>query len=226
MATMSWFLALLSFLFIAIIDGEKQWMFQSESKWDKEWSSGEWNYMDKVAVERSRIAVIAGVLVQMYSHPNASVLDIGCGEGPISDFLNQEQKSRYVGVDLSQIAIQNAKKLRGSPQKFVHAAAHQFHPKHSFDVVIFSEVLYYTEHEKVLTQYNGYLNPNGILIISFFHQGPQLYDRIFNYAATLFDKIDEVNVEGFTKKGLSTKSEKTAFQIVVYRKKPGEAAKS
>ena len=39
-------------------------MFQSEKKWDNEWSSGAWDYMESVAVERARIAVIGGVLVR------------------------------------------------------------------------------------------------------------------------------------------------------------------
>lgn len=194
-------------------------MFQSEAKWDREWKSGEWNYMEKVAVERSKNSIIGSVLVQMYSYPNASVLDIGCGEGPISDFLTDAQKARYVGVDLSQIAIQNARKLRPPPIKFVHAAAHRFHPQHTFDVIIFSDVLYYVEHEKVLQQYNGYLNPNGILIISIFHQSKQLYEHIFNFARSIFDKIDFMDISGQTKKGLSDKVELTSFHIEVYRKK-------
>ena len=43
---------------------DDRWMFQSEKKWDNEWSSGAWDYMESVAVERARIAVIGGVLVR------------------------------------------------------------------------------------------------------------------------------------------------------------------
>jgi 2-polyprenyl-3-methyl-5-hydroxy-6-metoxy-1,4-benzoquinol methylase len=201
---------------------ENQWLFQSEAKWDREWKSGEWNYLEKVAVERSRIAVIGGVLVQMYSSPNASVLDIGCGEGPIADFLTSSQKTKYVGVDISNEAIHNAKKLRPPPLKFVHATAHRFLPKNKFDVIIFSDVLYYVEYEKVLNQYIGYLNPDGIIIISIFFQADQKigrYENIFQYARTTMTKLDEMDVSGFTKKGKSTTLERTAFHIEVYRKK-------
>lgn len=200
---------------------EDQWLYQSESKWNKEWKSGAWTYMETVAVERSRIAVIGGVFVPMYANSNASVLDIGCGEGSISDFLTAQQKHKYVGVDLAKEAIIAAKKARGPPLKFVHAPAHQFTPQHKFDAVVFSDVLYYVEHEKVLKQYEGYLNPKGIIIISIFHQTEKLmYEKIFEFARQTFDKIDEIDVSGYTKKSQDGKSEKTAFHIEVYRIKP------
>lgn len=199
---------------------EDQWLFQSESKWDKEWKSGAWTYMETVAVERSRIAVVGGVMIPMYANPNASVLDIGCGEGSISDFLKDDQKSRYVGVDISKEAILAAKRARGPPMRFVHATAHLFKPMHKFDVVVFSDVLYYVEHEKVLKQYEGYLNPNGIVIISIFHQTDKLmYPHIFEYAAKVFDKLDEMDVSGYTRKHKDGPVEKTAFHVEVYRKK-------
>ena len=197
---------------------EDQWLFQSESKWNKEWKSGAWTYMETVAVERSRIAVIGGVFIPMFANANASVLDIGCGEGSISDFLPDSQKQKYVGVDIAKEAIIAAKKARGPPLKFVHATAHQFVPQHKFDAVVFSDVLYYVEHEKVLKQYEGYLNPRGIIIISIFHQSEALmYEAIFKFARETFDKVDEIDVSGFTKKSKDGKVEKTAFHIEVYR---------
>ncbi len=220
MLTLPFILMLLSIMGQLTL-AEDQWMFQSESKWNKEWKSGAWTYMETVAVERSRIAVIGGVFVPMYANHNASVLDIGCGEGSISDFLTEQQKHKYVGVDLAKEAIIAAKKARGPPLKFVHAAAHLFNPQHKFDAVVFSDVLYYTEHEKVLKQYETYLNDKGIIIISIFHQTEKLmYEKIFDFARQTFDKIDEIDVSGYTKKSKDGKLEKTAFHIEVYRIKP------
>lgn len=205
---------------LIVVESEEQWMFQSEGKWDKEWKSGAWRYMETVAVERARISVIGGVFIPMYAGANASVLDIGCGEGSIADFLTDAAKAKYVGVDLSKEAIIAAKKARGPPLRFVHAAAHKFQPLHKFDVVVFSDVLYYTEHEKVLKQYEQYLNLNGVLIISIFHQTNKLmYPHIFEYAAQQFQKLDEIDVEGFTRKSNEGAVEKTAFHIEAYRVK-------
>ena len=193
-------------------------MFQSENKWDKEWRSGEWTYMETIAVERSRIAVIGGVFIQMFTHQNASVLDIGCGEGAISDFLTPPQQSKYVGLDISKEAIIVAKKKRGGLRKFVHANLYDFKPVHKYDAIIFSDVLYYVEYEKVLQQYATYLNPGGIFIISIFHQTEKLmYENIWGFARSTFKLVDEIDVGGYTKKGKSTTKEKTAFHIEVFR---------
>lgn len=209
---------LISLSFIChFVNSEDQWMFQSEKQWDKEWKSGAWTYLEKVAVERSRIAIIGGVFIPMYSGNASSVLDIGCGEGAISDFLNPIQRAKYVGVDISKEAISVAKLTRGSPRKFVHAAAHLFSPMHKFDVIIFSDMLYYVEHEKILKQYSNYMNPNAIVIISIFHQTEKLmYEHIFNFARNLFVLIDEIDVGGYTIKKKGGSKEKTAFHVEVY----------
>lgn len=202
------------------IAAEKQWLYQSEGKWDTEWSSGAWEYQDIVAVERSRTAIIGSVFAQMYAPKNGSLLDIGCGEGIISDYLLPEQKAHYVGVDISKEAIKLAKSKRKSPQKFVHAAAHQFVPQHKFDVIVFSEVLYYVEHEKVLNQYAKFLNPNGIIIISIFHTTDKImYPHIYDYARTTFNKVDEIDVGGYTRKTKGSNLEKTACFMEVYKLK-------
>jgi len=207
---------------------EKQWLFQSEGKWDREWKSGAWDYMDKIAIERSRIALIGGVFVPMYAPLNASVLDVGCGEGAISDFLLPGQKERYVGMDISKEAIFQARKHRHPPLQFIHATTHEYQPTQKFDVIIFSEVLYYVEYEKVLKQYEQYLAPNGIVIISIFSQndGKQLYEHIFKFARTIFQYVDEIQIGGFTKKNVAhgnsnaldtNNREPTASRIEVYR---------
>ncbi len=196
-----------------------QWILHSEEHWDNEWKAGDWSYMDKVAVERSKIAVIGGVLVQMYSHSNASVLDVGCGEGPISDFLTAGQKAKYVGMDISKEAIMLAKKKRGSPQKFVQSKAHEFTPRNKFDVIIFSDMLYYADHEKLLEQFENYLNPGGTIIISIFYQTDKKlkHDHIFNFARTTFNLVDELDIGGYTKKRKDKPRERTAFRIEVFK---------
>ena len=210
-------------------DSKEPWLFQSEKKWDQQWRSGQWEYMDKVAVERSKIAVM-GVLVQIYSNATGSVLDIGCGEGSLADFLTPEQKHKYVGVDLSKEAVLSGRRKRKG-LRFVHAAAHQFRPRQErmhYDTIVFADMLYYVEYENVLKQFNGYLSPNGVLVVSIFHHTDTLmYKNIFDYAAKIFDKVDEMDVSGTTKKQAhSSKIEttKVAFHIEVYRKRTNETS--
>ena len=179
--------------------------------------------MEFNGVERSRAAVIGGVLSSLYaSSVNASLLDVGCGEGAISDFITMNQKAKYVGVDISKEAIHLAKSKRGPPLRFVHSAAHTFQPKNNFDVVVFSEVLYYVEHEKVISQYLEYLNPKGIMIISNYHLTEQLlpeHQKIFDYARSHLTFLDEVDISGYINKMKGEKKIKTGLHLEVYRKK-------
>lgn len=210
-------------------------IFQSERNWDRQWSSGAWNYLDQVAVERSRIAVIGGVLIQLYApYANATILELGCGEGVVTEFLTPLQKLGYVGVDISKEAVMIAKSKRkqylasaeGGGLRFVHAAAHAFEPQgnKTFNLVVLSEMLYYTEHEKILDQYEKYLSSNGIVIISMFQmEGKPKHEEIFTYARKKFVLIDELEIHGKTKKWGRTTDispvEKTAFRIEVLRKR-------
>ena len=205
-------------------DGKEQWMFQSEKKWDAQWRAGQWSYMDKVAVERSKIAVM-GVMGQLYSNATGSVLDVGCGEGSLADFLTSEQQAQYVGVDLSKEAVLSGRRKRPK-LRFVHSAAHHFKPRREgmrFDLIVFADMLYYVEYEKVMNQFDAYLNPNGIVIISIFHHSEELmYKNIFDAAGKIFDKVDEIEVAGTTKKqahGAEVVVTKVAFHIETYRKK-------
>lgn len=216
-------LLIISFLILLGIpkcQSESQWMYQTEKKWDEEWKSGQWSYMETQPVERSRVAVIGSVFCQLYAPQNSSILDIGCGEGLIADFLSDSQKFHYVGLDISKEAIQLAKLKHSYPMRFVHTAAHEFIPLHNYDVIIFSDVLYYVEYEKIIDKYISHLNPLGIFIISIFHP-PQklLYENIFKYARSKMEMIDDIDIYGKTRKTSSSKLEDTAFHIEVYKKK-------
>ena len=197
------------------------WIAYSGEHWDRGWSAGTWNYQDKVAVERSRNALIGGVLVQLYaSSTNSSILEVGCGEAAVTDFLTPIQKTRYIGVDISKEAITIAKNKRGEGgMRYVVSAAHHFQPILKFDVIIFSEVLYYTNHEKILQQYAQYLNPDGIIIISIYYMDSKSkFDNIFNYARNLFISIDQMEINGWTRNtGLHKPPKRTSFQLEVLK---------
>jgi 2-polyprenyl-3-methyl-5-hydroxy-6-metoxy-1,4-benzoquinol methylase len=156
----------------------------------------------------------------MFSQPNSSVLDVGCGEGAISDFLTPAQKAKYVGIDISKEAVHMAKSRRGAGgQRFFHSTAHKFEPAHKYDIIIFSEVLYYVEYEKIIDQYLNYLAKDGIMVISIFHVKEQLlYTNIWEYARRKMKLLDEVDLRGKVEKSSNKAKEDTALHIEVYQK--------
>ena len=224
-------------LCICIVTADKDWIFQSEDKWDNQWKAGQWSYMDTVPVERSKVAVV-GVLSTMYTTTTAMVgsdpdsvggmLDVGCGEGSLADFLPSHLREGYVGTDISKEAIHSARRKRPT-LKFVHAAAHEFAPKNTnrkFLAITFADMLYYLDHKSILKRYNEFLADDGIVIISIFYQktGRLLYKNIFDDAAEIFERVDAsaMDVSGITQKkahAAKTTETETAFHIEVYRKR-------
>ncbi len=219
------YLVLISLLFMLVSECAEirgQYMSQTPESWDADWKAGNWDYMDKVAVERAKMAVIGGVLIQSYAPSDARVLDVGCGEGPLSDFLNEQQKPKYVGVDVAKAAITSAKNLRGSPRKFVVSTAHEFAPKNKFDVIVFSDMLYYVDYVKVIKQYMSYLNPKGVIIIAIYHQNSNQQDttsKIFKFAQSVLNVVDDMDIHGNTQQSKTGPRRRTSFHIEVYKLK-------
>lgn len=200
--------------------GEKQWVYMPAQGWDQQYNKGVWNFLDVIPLERIRIAAIGSVLTRSYGPPNATILDVGCGEGILSEYLTPDQRQHYIGVDISNAAISRAIKNRGPPMQWVVAASHHYTPPYFMDFIIFSEVLYYVEFEKVLKQYEQYLTPNGKIIISLFHpEGKkETYQDIINFSENHFKQIDRFEMSGYSGKNWVT------IRLMVYEKKPVAAA--
>ena len=212
------------------------WLFQSEEQWDTQWSKGNWNYMDQVPIERTKVAVITE-LSKLYGRNSSTahispggILDVGCGEGSVLDFISPEFKKSYVGIDISKEAIRAAKTKRPHG-RFLHAAAHSFtlHPRRAgvkFNTIFFSDVLYYIDHESTMKRYNDeLLTDDGIVIISIFQKpdtNQVLYEEIFESARKIWDKKEEIFLSGTTKKTAHSSgvvTAKTGFRIEVFQKK-------
>ena len=136
-----------------------------------------------------------------------STLDVGCGEGTLYDFLSSEHQRQYVGIDLSREAIMAAGRKRKEGR--FSPAAHSFTPKrrlHRFETIVFSDVLYYIDHESALRRYNEeILADEGIVIISIFQKPDTnliLYENIFTAARNMFEKVDEMHLAGLHGKRL------------------------
>src|SRR5438876_6993820 len=74
-------------------------------EWDSQYEKGHWEYM-KCLEEVGRYSLIAGYI--HYLKPGGSILDVGCGEGILQQRLNLDGISKYVGIDISKVAIDAA----------------------------------------------------------------------------------------------------------------------
>jgi SAM-dependent methyltransferase len=179
---------------------EPQWIAHSRSQWDSEFQNGQWRYMDAVPLERTRLAAIGG-LTRLYGLPsNGTILDVGCGEGIMTEYITEEQKKHYIGVDISKVAIDQAIQRRGSPMTWIASVAHEYTPPRKVDVIVFSEMLYYVEFKKVLAQYESYLAPNGIIIISLWCPDKEegMFSEIRAFTRSHFDLLENFQLIGTT----------------------------
>jgi len=202
---------------------DEQYFRSNAQVFDKEYSKGDWNFLNQLPIERSRNSLI-GVICDHYVPKNGSVLDIGCGEGVLTDYLHRNSKKNYVGIDFSRKAIEIAKEKR--PKfNFLHENAESFKPTHLLDAIIFNEMLYYVKHSQVVEHYSGYLSPQGLLIVSnWYLENPKnKYENLANliYEDVIklgFVAVDEFHLTGHKKSFLR---EKVSFRITVFQKKNG-----
>jgi SAM-dependent methyltransferase len=137
--------------------------------WEEQYRAGTWELMrglDEVA----RYSVIAGYLQHL--RPGGSVLDVGSGEGLLADHLRPFGYSRYLGVDLSEVAIQQAAGRADATTAFAAADAESFVPSPpggSWDAIVFNECVYYfNDPLATVRRYEALLAADGILIVSTF----------------------------------------------------------
>jgi len=136
----------------------------SDTFWEKRYSDGAWDRLRAVE-ELGRYSLIAGY-ARFFSE-GGSVLDVGCGEGILYEKLCQGDCSRYLGIDISTVAIAKARVRDAERHRFLAARIEDFGTDEKFDVIIFNECLYYMEDPVgTLRHYEGFLAENGVFIVS------------------------------------------------------------
>jgi SAM-dependent methyltransferase len=99
-----------------------------------------------------------------------AVLDVGCGDCGLGRRLAGGGLARYVGVDLSDFAVDTARREPWPcPADFHAADLRAFTSGASFDVVVFNEVLKYLDVHEARTEvgrYGAWLNPGGVIVVT------------------------------------------------------------
>lgn len=130
-------------------------------------------------------------LVDKYIKSGMSVLDVGCGNGRITDLFNNKQIN-YIGIDNSEILIEKANKKYGAKLENVKFIIGDIlnlpFPKNKFDILICISVLHHIPSSKLryqaLQEMRRILKPSGILIMANWNLYQKNYRRyVYKYAA-------------------------------------------
>jgi SAM-dependent methyltransferase len=134
--------------------------------WDTEYSNGKWNFNDDTADD------CLYPYLEEYAR-NGRILDLGCGSGNTANELRSSAYKSYVGVDISETALEKARRRseengRGQKTKFLRGDFVKYEPQQRFDVILFRESLYHVPLGNVkatLDRYAKHLGKGGVFIV-------------------------------------------------------------
>lgn len=164
----------------------------NREKFDKEYQSGKWSFLGKNLREAPRFGVVAAY-IERCCLEGEGVLELGCGEGTLCRYLPERFKSAYVGVDISEVALSNARK--NCIGEFHCEAIECYVPSRKFGTIVFGEVLYYisdAEQVTIVNRYRPYLTPEGCIILSTFRsKGKEsaIWSQINNMNWKILDRV-------------------------------------
>lgn len=134
--------------------------------WDQEFASDHWDFIDDTASD-----CVYPVLARYTKGGN--VLDLGCGPGNTANEMAESSYASYVGVDISDVALEKARKRterdgRTAKNSFVCSDFLSFQTAQTFDVILFRESMYHVPLNKVrpiLTHFSNQLKPGGVFVV-------------------------------------------------------------
>ena len=109
------------------------------------------------------------VLIKRYLR-KGDLLIMGCGGCSVLEGLNATEMSTALGIDLSQEAIHLAGRYTSERISFQTADMVTFECPRAYDVILFSESLYYVpsaQQEALLRRLGGQLKPGGVFVVTF-----------------------------------------------------------
>src|SRR6266567_1482537 len=136
---------------------------QDKGDWEVQYQTGEWNRLCSDQ-EFTRYKVLAGYIEKCGR--NVSLFDVGCGEGVILKHLNLDLVDKYTGLDLAQAALERISPKR-EQDNYVCSSLEEYRPSETWDVILFNEILYYTDDPVAqLRRFEKSLKQGGFFLVS------------------------------------------------------------
>lgn len=137
--------------------------------WDRGYRSDVWPLVDDTTGDC--------VYGHLEKFANAGrILDLGCGNGNTGAELAAFAYTEYVGVDISEAALEKARQYsaargRADRNHFFCSDLLSFVPSGTFDVILFRESIYHIPMSRIVPvfrHYAPYLKENGVFMVRMF----------------------------------------------------------
>lgn len=107
--------------------------------------------------------------------PGYKVLDIGCGNGKLAEYISDRTGATVYGFDYSKHAIRSARKRVKCKERLVFETGligEKEYPTDCFDVIISVDTMYFApDMKEFVNQLYGWLKPGGVFL-AFYGEGP------------------------------------------------------
>lgn len=161
---------------------------KAKSIWDAEYGNGSWAYMGRQN-ELARYWTLIGYMDAL--RRGGEYLDVGCGDGVLFERFKPLGYQRYVGIDISDVAIGKLQTYSNDRTIFTQADADTYEPIGRFDILVFNESLYYLKDPiGALRRYSRSLKSDGHIIVSTYTTSRRSL-AVLREAKQAFDAIDE-----------------------------------
>lgn len=138
---------------------------------NEKFSSGEWHFECKSGDELATI-------VERKAN-KGKILILGCGTAKLCQVLPDDCYESILGIDISTVAIEDARKHAKRGMKFITADIVSYKYEDTYNVILFSESIYYlnkTDRKELLQTCKRQLLQNGVIIVTI--SNPQGYKNI------------------------------------------------
>lgn len=137
----------------------------NQDRWNYKYAKGDWEGL-KNPVLNNRLEPAIHFLQTL--KPNATILEIGCGEGVFQQMLDKQNYTYFEGTDISDWAIEKAQQYADEKTVFYAGDMEVYTPhKPKFDAIVITDSVYYSKKPlQLLKRYENYLNPDGLFIIT------------------------------------------------------------
>jgi 2-polyprenyl-3-methyl-5-hydroxy-6-metoxy-1,4-benzoquinol methylase len=158
--------------------------------WNSEFAAGNWNH-----IADTRGDFIYDLIGRHIG--GGAILDLACGVGATGVELPAGSYRSYVGVDISDVALDEARAKataigRSATNIYIQSDMETYRPSQRADVILLRECLYYVPKPRIPAMLNrlaAHLEPRGVIIV-------RLFDGRADYVSVVKDTlqiIEQVN---------------------------------